>query len=161
MYFKEDNNIKTKDIIKKLRTKKGLSQEELAKKISVPSNTVSSWEKGDTVPNTEMLRQLSRFFNVSINTLLGSPKELICQCCGMPLDDSCTSKEKDGSFNEEYCKWCYADGKYTYDNIDELIDVYVKDMANDDFTKEASREYLEITLPDLKNWKNHAKKRKQ
>ena len=31
--------------------------------------------------------------------------QLICQCCGMPLDDSTISKEPDGTFNEEYCKW--------------------------------------------------------
>ena len=42
----------------------------------------------------------------SFNALLGSPRQLICQCCGIPLDDTVTSKEPDGSFNEEYCKWC-------------------------------------------------------
>ena len=52
---------------------------------------------------------------MSINTLLGSPRELICGCCGMPLEDCNISKETDGNFNEEYCKWCYADGEYTLD----------------------------------------------
>jgi hypothetical protein len=34
----------------------------------------------------------------------------ICQCCGMPLDDeSIISVEKDGSKNDEYCKWCYRE----------------------------------------------------
>ena len=33
----------------------------------------------------------------------------------MPLEDSNTSREASGSFNEEYCKWCYADGEYTLD----------------------------------------------
>ena len=33
----------------------------------------------------------------------------------MPLEDCTTSRETDGNFNEEYCKWCYADGKYTLD----------------------------------------------
>ena len=41
---------------------------------------VSRWENGETIPNTETLKLLSKFFDVSINTLLGSPRQLICQC---------------------------------------------------------------------------------
>ncbi len=105
----------TKDVIFELRTKNGLSQDELAQKVFVTRQAVSRWENGDTVPNTETLKLLSKFFNVLINTLLGSPDKLICQCCGMPLDDGIISREKDGSLNERYCKWCYADGEYMYD----------------------------------------------
>ena len=75
----------TKDVIYQLRTKNGMSQEELAEKVFVTRQAVSRWENGDTVPNTETLKLLSRLFRVSINTLLGSPQLLICQCCGMPL----------------------------------------------------------------------------
>ncbi|MBO4555875.1 MAG: helix-turn-helix domain-containing protein [Elusimicrobiales bacterium] len=146
----------TKDIIRELRIKKSLSQESLAEKIFVTRQAVSRWENGETVPNTEMLKQLSKFFDVSINTLLGSPRELRCQCCGMPLEDSLTSKEKDGFFNEEYCKWCYADGEYTYDNMDELIEVCVKNMANDKFSPEQARAYMKDILPKLNYWKNYA-----
>ncbi len=105
----------TKDIIYELRTKKGLSQEELAEKIFVTRQAVSRWETGETIPNIDTLKLLSKLFNVSINTLLGSPRELVCECCGMPIDDSNISREKNGVFNEEYCKWCYADGEYTLD----------------------------------------------
>ena len=105
----------TKDIIYELRTKKGLSQEELAEKIFVTRQAVSRWETGETIPNIDTLKLLSRLFDVSINTLLGSPRELICECCGMPIDECNLSREKDGLFNEEYCKWCYADGEYTLD----------------------------------------------
>ena len=107
--------MQTKDIIFELRTKKGLSQEELAEKIYVTRQAVSRWETGETIPNTETLKLLSKFFEVSINTLLGSPQKLVCQCCGMSLEDCDISKEIDGFFNEEYCKWCYADGDYTMD----------------------------------------------
>ncbi len=107
--------METKDIIYKLRIKKGLSQEELAKRIFVTRQAVSRWENGETTPNTETLKLLSKEFGVSINTLLGSPRQLVCQCCGMPLEDSNISKETDGFFNEEYCMWCYADGEYTLD----------------------------------------------
>ena len=107
--------METKDIIYELRTKKGLSQEELAEKVFVTRQAVSRWENGETIPNIDTLKLLSKLFDVSINTLLGSPRELLCQCCGMPLEDSTTSRETDGNFNEEYCKWCYADGEYTLD----------------------------------------------
>lgn len=120
--------METKDVILELRTKKGLSQDELAEKVYVTRQAVSRWENGETIPNTETLKLLSGFFDVSINTLLGSPRQLICQCCGMPLDDSTISKEPDGTFNEEYCKWCYTDGKFTYDSIDDLIAFCVEHM---------------------------------
>ncbi len=104
-----------KDVILELRTKKGLSQDELAEKVYVTRQAVSRWENGETIPNIETLKLLSKLFDVSINTLLGSPRQMICHCCGMSLDDSTTSKEIDGIFNEEYCKWCYNDGEFTLD----------------------------------------------
>ena len=110
--------METKSILYNLRTKKGLSQDELAEKVFVTRQAVSRWENGETVPNTETLKQLSKLYNVSINTLLGLPHKLICQCCGMPLEDEIMGRNEDGSINEDYCKWCYADGTYTYSNLD-------------------------------------------
>ena len=107
--------METKDIILELRTKKGLSQDELAEKVFVTRQAVSRWENGETIPNTETLKLLSELFDVSINTLLGSPRELVCACCGMPIDYSNISHEKDGASNENYCGWCYADGDFTMD----------------------------------------------
>ena len=147
--------METKDIILELRTKKGLSQEELAEKIFVTRQAVSRWENGETIPNTETLKLLPKEFDVSINTLLGSPRNLVCQCCGMPLEDSNTSREIDGFFNEEYCKWCYADGEYTYDNMDDLIDFCADHMANEHFTSEQVRAYMKDMLPKLNYWKKY------
>lgn len=96
-------------------------------------------------------------FDVSINTLLGSPRQLICQCCGMPLDDSTISKEPDGTFNEEYCKWCYTDGKFTYDNIDDLIAFCVEHMSNENWSAEQVRGYMADMLPKLNHWKTQEK----
>ena len=107
--------METKDILLELRTKKGLSQEELAEKVFVTRQAVSRWENGETIPNVDTLKLLSKFFDVSINTLLGSPQKLVCKCCGMTLEDCNISKETDGNFNEEYCKWCYSDGDFTLD----------------------------------------------
>ncbi len=147
--------METKDVILELRTKAGLSQDELAEKVYVTRQAVSRWENGETTPNTETLKLLSKLFDVSINTLLGSPRQLICQCCGMPLDDSTTSKEADGIFNEEYCKWCYADGEYMYSDMDDLIDVCVKNMASEEYSEEEVRIYLKETLPKLDYWKRY------
>ena len=145
----------TKDIIFELRTKNGMSQEELAEKVFVTRQAVSRWENGETTPNTETLKLLSKLFDVSINTLLGSPRQLICQCCGMPLEDGNTSKEADGVFNEEYCKWCYADGEYMYHDMDELIEVCAGHMANEHFTADQVRAYMKNMLPQLNYWKQY------
>ena len=147
--------METKDIILELRTKKGMSQEELAEKVFVTRQAVSRWENGETTPNIETLKLLSKLFDVSINTLLGSPAQLICQCCGMPIEDPDISKEKDGFFNEEYCKWCYADGEYTYSDMDNLIDICVKNMVNEECSEEEIRAYLKATLPTLDYWNRY------
>lgn len=143
----------TKDVIAELRNREGLSQEQLAEKVYVTRQAVSRWETGETVPNTETLKLLSKLFDVSINTLLGSPRQLICQCCGMPLEDSSMSKEPDGSFNEEYCKWCYADGKFVYTSLEELTDFLVDHMANEKWPPKQAREYFKEQLPKLNHWK--------
>ena len=143
----------TKDIILELRTKNGLSQDELAQKLFVTRQAVSRWETGETVPGTETLKLLSRLFNVSINTLLGSPRKLVCQCCGMPLDDELIGKDEDGALNEDYCRWCYADGTFTYSNMDDLIDVCVPHMAKQGFSEDRARSYMKDMLPQLGYWK--------
>lgn len=142
----------TKDIILKLRTQSGLSQEELAERVLVTRQAVSRWETGETIPNTETLKLLSKLFDVSINTLLGSPRKLICQCCGMPLEDSSISKEPDGAFNEEYCKWCYANGEFVYKSIEDLTDFLVGHMSNEDWPPEQARAFFEAQLPRLNHW---------
>ena len=147
--------MRTQDVIFELRTKNGLSQDELAEKVFVTRQAVSRWETGETVPNTETLKLLSKLFNVSINTLLGAPRQLVCQCCGMPLEDSILSRDKDGTLNEDYCQWCYADGTYTYSSMDDLIDVCVKHMANESFSEEQARAYMKDLLPKLDYWKRH------
>ena len=145
--------METKDIILKLRTEKGLSQEELAEKVYVTRQAVSRWETGETTPNTETLKLLSGLFEVSINTLLGSPVKLICQCCGMPLDDSTLSREPGGEFNEEYCKWCYSGGEFKYTSKEQLIDFCAEHMASEDWPKEQVRAHMEAVVPNLKHWK--------
>ena len=143
----------TKEILLELRTKHGLSQEQLAEQVHVTRQAVSRWETGETVPNTETLQLLSSLFDVSINTLLGSPRQLICQCCGMPLEDANISREPDGTFNEEYCKWCYADGEFKYSSREQLIDFCVEHMASADWPAEQVRAHMEAVVPELRHWR--------
>lgn len=145
--------METKDTILQLRTQMGLSQDALAEKIYVTRQAVSRWENGETIPNVEALKLLSQVFDVSINTLLGSPRQLVCQCCGMPLEDATTSREPNGAFNEEYCKWCYAGGEFRYTSKEELIDFCAEHLANENWPAEQVRAHMEAVVPNLKHWK--------
>ena len=144
-----------REILKNLREKNNLTQDQLAERVLVTRQAVSRWETGETQPNTETLKLLSKEFDVSINTLLGSPRKLVCQCCGMPLnDDGMISKEPDGSFNEDYCKWCYTDGRFAYASKDALLDYLISHMPNPENTPEAARRrQFDGYLLQLKHWK--------
>ena len=141
-----------KDVIAALRQKHGFSQQALADQVFVTRQAVSRWESGETVPGPDTLKLLSRLFNVSINTLLGSPRQLICQCCGMPLEDAAISKEPDGYFNEDYCKWCYTDGQFQYTSKEQLIDFCVAHMSSESWPAEQVRAHMEALVPNLKHW---------
>ena len=57
--------------LRNFRKAKGLSQEELATKINVVRQTISKWEKGLSVPDSEMLVTLSEVLETPVSTLLG------------------------------------------------------------------------------------------
>ncbi len=144
-----------KERLKTLREGKGLTQEALAQRLLVTRQAVSRWETGETQPNTETLKLISREFDVSINTLLGAPRQLFCQCCGMPLgEDGMISREPDGTFNEDYCRWCYADGRFVYASKEELIDFLVSHMPDaENRPEEERRAQYDYWLSQLKHWK--------
>ena len=56
--------------ILKLRKQNGLSQEQLGDQVGVTRQTISNWELGETAPNPEQLKALSKVLNVSIDELL-------------------------------------------------------------------------------------------
>ena len=56
----------------KLRKEYNLSQEQLAEKINVTRQTISNWELGETAPNPEQLKLLSKELNISIDELLNN-----------------------------------------------------------------------------------------
>ena len=147
--------METKDVLKTIRGNYHLTQDQMAERLMVTRQAVSRWENGETQPNTDTLRIISKEFNVSINTLLGSPRQLICQCCGMPLEDAFIGRNKDGSMNEDYCKWCFADGTYTYSDMDDLIRVCIPQMVQQGFSEEQARSYMKEKLPTLDYWKRY------
>ena len=59
------------EIIKAIRKSKGLSQEELAIKLNVVRQTISKWEKGLSVPDSNMLISISEVLETPVSTLLG------------------------------------------------------------------------------------------
>lgn len=60
-----------KENIKQVRKSRGLSQEELAIKLNVVRQTVSKWEQGLSVPDSEMLVKISEILETPVSTLLG------------------------------------------------------------------------------------------
>ena len=137
--------METKHVILELRTRAGLSQDELAERIFVTRQAVSRWEQGETIPNIDTLKRLSELFDVSINTLLGGPKLPVCQCCGMPIDATTAGKSAEGLLNEAYCKWCYVDGEYSYKTMDEWIDPNSEEL----------QAHLRTLLPKLDYWSRY------
>ena len=107
---------------------------------------------------SEILKNIREKNNLTQDQMaerVGAPRQLFCQCCGMPLgDDAIISREIDGNLNEDYCKWCYADDKFTYTNKDTLLDFMLSHMPNPENLPEAERrKFFDSHLSQLKHWK--------
>ena len=68
---KEESADMLKDNIRSIRKQKGLSQEELAIKLNVVRQTISKWEQGLSVPDSEMLISISDALDTPVSVLLG------------------------------------------------------------------------------------------
>ena len=73
--------------IKQLRTARGLSQVDLAKKLTITKQTVSNWENDNIQPSIDMLERLADFFNVSTDYLLGRTEESLISTRGLTDDE--------------------------------------------------------------------------
>ena len=122
-----------KDNFTALRKKAGLSQNEIADKLFVTRQAVSRWEQGDTVPEIETLQAISKLF-------------------GMPIDPGEMGREKDGTPNEHYCKWCRDNGEFLSDcTMEEMVEWCLPYMPFG--TPESNRKFLTDLLPTLDRWK--------
>ncbi|NCC09617.1 MAG: transcriptional regulator [Bacteroidia bacterium] len=88
-------------------------------------------------------------------------EQKFCQSCGMPIDEQTFGKEADGTVNEDYCHYCYAEGKFTVDcTMEEMIvhcAKFVEEFNKDSetkLTKEEAIEQMRKFFPTLKRWKN-------
>ena len=78
--------------LQNLRRERGLTQEELAKALFVSRTAISKWESGRGYPNIDSLRQIAKFFGISLDTLL-SPDE------ALSIADA-VGKEKESRFRD-------------------------------------------------------------
>ena len=136
-----------------LRKRKGLTQEGLAAKLYVTRQAVSRWERGEVVPGIDMMKLIANVLDEPIMHLLDLP-EHYCESCGMILTPADYGSDADGSKDEHYCKWCYEQGKYTYDTT---MDAMIEDCAprlaeNTGMSRDEAVSLMGAVLPHLKRW---------
>ena len=88
---------------------------------------------------------------------------IFCQSCGMPLSKAEDyGTEAGGSKSDDYCVYCYKDGKFTEDlTMDGMIDHCLKYLeefkkdanADKNMTEEEARKNMREWFPTLKRWK--------
>lgn len=84
--------------------------------------------------------------------------EKFCQCCGMPMGDNAElwGTNADGSKQEDYCKYCFENGAFTFDGtMEEMIEICVPHMtaANPEMKEEEARRGMLEWFLTLKRWK--------
>ncbi len=151
-----------KEALYDLRKTHGLTQDDMAEKVCVTRQAVSRWENGETIPNVDTLKTISKEFNVTIDSILGQSQERVCQSCAMPLtklEEHGTSE--DGDLSTEYCSHCYSDGEFTNERtMDEMIETNLRFLSewnkvqSTNYSEDEAREILKVHLATLKRWKD-------
>lgn len=145
-----------KDALAQARKDKGMTQEELARKVFVTRQAVSRWENGETTPGVDMTKLLAAALDVPVTRLLDLPQEASCQCCGTPFSVPNMDKghDADGAENPDYCKWCYDDGAFTYATMDDVIEVSAPYLAEaTGVSLDEAISYMGVLLPTLGHWR--------
>ena len=145
-----------KDVLGQVRRERGLTQEELARKVFVTRQAVSRWEKGETTPSIDMTKLLATALDVPVMRLLDLPHDDACQCCGTPFSVPNMERgtNEDGSVNPAYCKWCLDKGRFANATMDEVIEVsapYLAESAGMSLDEAVS--FMGVLLPTLDRWK--------
>lgn len=149
------NGMAIKDVLPRLRRERGLTQEDLAKKLFITRQAVSRWETGETAPGIDMTKLIAVTFDVPVTELLEMP-EHYCQSCGMMFTaPDQHGHEADGTEVEDFCRWCYDGGAYTYETtMEDMIEDCAPRMAEAmGWTVDESVSLLGAVLPTLKRWK--------
>ena len=142
--------------IAQLRKERGLTQEQLAKKLYVTRQAVSRWETGESEPGIDMRKLLAATLDVPVAQLLDLPDEPACQCCGTPFSvpNMDRGHDSDGTENPSYCKWCYDDGTFAYKTMDDVIESsapYLMEATGMSLDEAVS--FMGALLPTLDHWR--------
>lgn len=80
----------------------------------------------------------------------------ICQSCGMPIDnEEVLGRNKDGSINNDYCKYCYTNGEFIDKvSMEEYIEMCSQYGVQAGMSNEEMKKHCEMLFPTLKRWKN-------
>lgn len=138
-----------------LRREKGLTQKDIAERVYVTRQAVSRWENEEAMPSIDMMKLLALILDVPVLQLMDLPSQHICQCCGTPFDvpNMPYGTEADGSENTDYCKWCYENGNFTSEGLDELIERNIPYLvAGSNMNTEEAVSFMGALLPSLKRW---------
>ena len=144
-----------KDALPRLRRERELTQEELARKLYITRQAVSRWERGETEPGIDMIKLIAHELEVPLTELLDMPEDY-CQSCGMMFTaPGQHGHEEDGTEAEDYCRWCYEDGRYTYETtMDDMIEECAPRMAEAmGWTVDEAASLLGAVLPTLERWR--------
>lgn len=107
----------------------------------------------------QLYRKFKHQFRKKEVTKMNEMNQKFCQCCGLPMGDTdeLYGTNADGSKNDEYCKYCFENGKFTFNGtMEEMIEVCVPNMAaaNPNMSEEEARKIMLEWFPTLKRWKN-------
>lgn len=86
----------------------------------------------------------------------------VCQSCSMKMREEDRGRNADGSRNEDYCKFCYPNGRFGKDEtMEEMIESCIPFWVGDGEarTPEEAREKMKKLFPTLKRWKSQGQPR--
>lgn len=78
-----------------------------------------------------------------------------CQSCAMPMqDDSLLGTDSDGSLNQDYCRYCYENGRFLHDvSMEEFIEMCSQFGEQAGMTNDQMRDFCIRVFPHLKRWR--------
>ena len=141
--------------IKKLRTERGITQEELANKIGVSFQAVSKWETNTTTPDIAIIPRLALFFGVSIDSLFAINNDDYMERISNMIRDEHTVSHDNFVWAERYLKGVICDEPHNNDARTLLVELYEHRENRD--TLNAGRLCEEGLLLDPSNIALHGK----
>ncbi len=116
--------LKLGTIIKKLRTERGITQEELANKMGVSYQAVSKWETNTTTPDIAILPQLAMFFSVSMDALFSMNQDDYIERISKMIRDEYSITPENFVWSERYLKGLLSEEKQNNTVRTLLVELY-------------------------------------